>query len=49
MDDNHKRIYQAIVEAENEIDAFKLAVNEAENKGCIIPDEVWTRTKKHKK
>ena len=46
--ENMKRIYQTIVTAENEKEAFLLARDEAQGKGIELPDEVWTRTHEHK-
>ena len=45
--ENWERLYQTVVEAETEQAAFQLAVKEAEEKGIEIPDEVWSRIKKH--
>lgn len=47
--ENGGKLYQTIVESENETVAFLLAVKEAQSKGINIPDEVWTYSKKHKK
>ena len=47
-EDGFRRYYQAIVEAEDRQKAFLKAVAEAESKGIILPQEVWTRTKQHK-
>lgn len=40
--------YQTIVEATDEKEAFLKARDEAISKGIKLPDEVWTRTHKHK-
>lgn len=42
------KYYQTIVEAENEKEAFLKARDEAKEKGINLPEEVWTRTHKHK-
>lgn len=42
------KYYQTVVEAESEQEAFLIAAREAKEKGIILPDEVWTRFKKHK-
>jgi len=46
--ENWSKIYQTVVEAENEQWAFLKARDEAEAKGIKLPDEIWTRTKQHK-
>lgn len=46
--ENMKRIYQTIVSAESEKEAFCIARDEAESKGLELPDEIWTRTHQHK-
>lgn len=40
--------YQTIVEAVDEKEAFAKAKDEAIAKGIHLPDEIWTRTEKHK-
>ena len=47
-ENGYKKYYQTIVEAEDETQAFLKARDEAEAKGIKLPDEVWTRTHKHK-
>lgn len=47
-EDGYRRYYQAILEADDEKQAFFKARDEAESKGIQLPDEIWTRTKKHK-
>lgn len=42
------KYYQGIVDAEDEKEAFKKVRTEAESKGIKLPDEIWTRTHKHK-
>jgi len=46
--ENGGKYYQTIVDAEDEQKAFLKAREEAESKGIKLPDEVWTRTHKHK-
>lgn len=43
------KYFQTVVEGVDEKDAFLKARAEAEKKGIQLPDEVWTRTTKHKK
>jgi hypothetical protein len=43
------KYYQTIVKAVDAKDAYIKARKEAEEKGINLPDEVWTRTKQHKK
>jgi hypothetical protein len=47
-ENGYKKHYQTIVDAENETQAFLKARDEAKSKGIKLPDEVWTRTYKHK-
>ncbi len=43
-----KKLFQTIVDAEGEKQAFLKARYEAELKGINLPNEVWTRTHLHK-
>jgi hypothetical protein len=47
-ENGYKKHYQTIVDAEDEIQAFLKARDEAKSKGIKLPDEIWTRTHKHK-
>lgn len=42
------KYYQTVVEAKDEQEAFIKARDEAESNGIQLPNEVWTRTHKHK-
>jgi hypothetical protein len=42
------KLFQTIVEANNETEAFLKARDEAKSKGINLPNEVWTRTQKIK-
>ena len=46
--ENGGKYYSTIVGANSEQEAFLKAREEAESKGIVLPDEVWTRTTKHK-
>jgi hypothetical protein len=47
-DNGFKKYYQTIVEAPTEKDARLMALKETEEKGVVLPDEVWCRVKEHK-
>ena len=47
-ENGYKNLYQTIVEATTETEAFIKAREEAESKGIKLPSEVWTRTHQHK-
>lgn len=46
--ENWGKIYQTIVKADDEHQAFILARDECESKGIKLPKEIWTRITKHK-
>lgn len=46
--DNGGKYYQTVVEAADEKEAFLKARKEAESKGILLPDEVWTSTQEVK-
>lgn len=41
--ENTGKLFSAVVEASTEKEAFSKAVKLAEEKGVIIPNEVWTK------
>ena len=47
-EDGYRKHYQSIIEAEDEQQACGIARLEAKMKGIYVPDEVWTRTHRHK-
>lgn len=47
-DNSFRKYYTTILEAEDENDARRKAIKEAEDKGVVLPDEVWGYVKQHK-